>query len=56
MTYFKVVSLLCDADDCPKRYDYDRGRATEARETAATEGWTNHGSRDYCPDHGPEDR
>lgn len=50
MTYYKVVTLMCDGDECPEMYDYDRSFATEARENAARCGWVNRGRYDYCPD------
>lgn len=54
MTYSKSTRIWCNADDC--LLDYRGGRtATETRRMAAKEGWTHMGTRDYCPDHGPED-
>lgn len=56
MTYSKQVTLMCDGpgrdndtEECYEMYHYDRGKATEAREVAKKDGWTNRGSEDYCP-------
>lgn len=53
MTWYQLVYLTCDHNDCDHSYlSRVHGEGMRATRTRASEiGWKVHESHDYCPDH-----